>query len=503
MARLAAGFKSEIPNIRIERRGAGKDVCRARRETLYLPAFQRSERPGIIVSQRRFKRIRYLERISVAGSLCMVFIACVTSPVTTDIFRHLGASSFQFGLLNGLPLIMLAMQFAGAYWTNRMRTRKRWFMVLIILARLLYLPVAILPFLGGASREAVVAAMIALIALGSGIANLTIPMWYSWMSDLIPRRVLNSYWGNRQRSLTLTLTLAALAVTVLTFYGAAIPIDWLFLILVLVGCTAGTIDILLFRAIREPPNVTTDAHPWTVLMQPLRDRDYRSMVVFQCVFNGLSMMAAAFMLVYVLDVLRIPLWQASLVWCVPGLGMAVVSPFLGRLSDQYGHRPVMTLCVALKPVVALAFLLISARTAVAVLTPVLFVDAMLNAGLAISTNGYMLKKAPRANRSMFIAAMSALTGVSMGFGAILGGVFLQHTAGFELAFAGRVWGNFQLLFFINVILRVLCIPLARRVREPASAPSRVVMAHIMGTWPLRMLAFPVGFYRRMRFPDER
>ncbi|MDA0989200.1 MAG: MFS transporter [Verrucomicrobia bacterium] len=454
------------------------------------------------MTTRPFKRIRYLERITAAGSLCMVFIAAVSSPVTTELFSSLGATELQFGLFSGIPLMMLAMIYVGAYWTNYMPKRKGWFMFLVIIGRLTYLPVALLPFLPIADGRTVVAAMIALIAIGSGTANLTIPMWFSWMGDLIPRRILNSYWGGRQRYLTLTLTLSALAVTALTLYGSHFPVRLMFAILVVIGCTAGVIDILLFRTIREPMNVTTQAHPVAVFMQPLRDRNYRSMVIFQCAFNGVSMMAAAFMLVYVLEEIALPLWQTSLLWCVPGLGMAMFSPQLGRLNDRYGHRPIIKICAALKPIVVLAFLFLTPSNAIVLLSIVLFFDSILNGGLQISANGFMLKMAPRENRSMFIAAMSALTGIAMGLGAILGGVFLEHTAGFHLTFAGRDWGHYHLLFALNLVLRLLCLPLANQIREPASARSRVVIAHIMGTWPMRAFTFPVGLYRRLRFAGD-
>ena len=62
---------------------------------------------------RPFKRTRYLERITMAGALAMVFMACTSSPVTTELFRKLGATEFHFGLLMGLPLIALAMQERG------------------------------------------------------------------------------------------------------------------------------------------------------------------------------------------------------------------------------------------------------------------------------------------------------------------------------------------------------------------------------------------------------
>lgn len=445
--------------------------------------------------------VRHLSRITLAGSLCMVFIGCVLSPVITDIFRQLGATEVQFGLLAGLPMAMLFMQFIGATWTNRLRHRRTAFMTLNILARLLFLPIALLPCLPGLAPATVITAMIALIALYNALQNLTLPMWLSWMSDLIPRRILSRYWGGRQRYITLTTTLIALTVTALTFYGSELPLRPLFLGLSLLGVTAGVIDILLFRSVREPPNLRTNAHPLHTLLEPLRDRNYRSIVRFSVIWTGASMLAASFMLIYTLDVLKVPLWKTSLLWCMPGIGAAIVAPLWGRLVDRYGSRPILRVCVFCKPMIVVAFLLVTPDTAMLVLAPALLFDNMLNMGIEIAMNGFMLKLAPRENRGMFIAAISALSGLAGAVGAITGGIILRHTNDFHTLLFGREWNHYQLLFLTSLLLRLPCNVLARRIREPASAPSRMVLNHLLTLWPLRVLAFPVSLYRRLRGPE--
>ncbi len=448
-------------------------------------------------------RIRYLRNITFAGSLCMVYVGCVASPVATEFFRGLGATELHFGLLGGLPMIMLLMQFVGAWWTNHMRRRKAWFVPLVIGARLLWLGVALLPFVAGGGTPTVLAAMIGLIALSGAIGNLTVPMWFSWMGDLIPRRILNRYWGGRQRATTLTLTLTALAITTFTFYVRDFPVGPLYVALVCIGCTAGTIDILIFLRVREPPNLRTTDHPWETFCAPLREPNYRTLVVFLCTHAAACMPAAVFMLVYTLDVLQVPLWQTALVWCLPGLGAAVVAPAWGRLAERFGHRPILRLCSAFKPGIAVVFLLVTPEYAFWVLAPTLFFDSMLNAGYEIASNGYMLKLAPRRNRSMFIAAITSLSGLAGGLAAIAAGGLLKATSGMVVPLAGREWNHYQLIFALSLVLRVMCVPLAGRIREPTSARSRVVANAILETWPFRFFSFPVGLYRRVRFPDER
>ncbi|MCE9616165.1 MAG: MFS transporter [Lentisphaerae bacterium] len=432
----------------------------------------------------------------------MVYIPCVSSAVTTDFFRSLGATAFHFGLLSGLPMLLVALQFVGAHWTNHMRHRRPWFMILVIAGRLLYLPVALLPLLTTLPPATLLALQIGLIALGCALQTVTYPMWLSWMSDLIPRRIFNRYWGRRQRVTILTMTATTLAISAFTYLMHGLPVPVLFLILVIVGCTAGTIDILLFRHVREPPNTVTHDHPWKTLREPLHDINYRKLVRFLCLFYGVSMLAAPFMQIYTLDVLQVPLWITALMWCTPGLGAAAVAPLWGRVADRFGNRPILRLCVILKPGIPLVFLLVTPDMAVPVLSIALMADNMLNAGIEQATNGYVLKMAPRANRPMFIAATSAVTGLACGSGAILGGWFLKHTVGFAPHLAGRDWNHYQLIFLISFLLRILCIPLPGRIQEPSSAPSRTVLNHLLGLLPEPLLAIPAGLYRRFRSPED-
>lgn len=426
-----------------------------------------------------------LRRIVVAGMLGTTYLACVSSSVTTDFFRSLGATDFHFGLLNGLPMIAILFQFVGAHITNHLQYRRPFFIALTIAGRLLYLPVALLPLVPNVPRQSLILLQIALIAIGSALQTMTNPMWMSWMSDLIPRPILSRYWATRQRYLTLTMIVVSLAITAVTYWLHGFSVQTLFTGLALFGCIAGTTDILLFLNVHEPPNTTTMNHPWDTLREPLRDQNYRKLVRFLCVFAGVTTIAAVFMQIYTLEVLRVPLWLTILVWCTPSLGYVMISPFWGYLIDRFGSRPVMRICVALKPCIAAVFLLVTPAWAALVLAVAMFLDGILNAGNDLATTSYMLKMAPRENRPMFIAMTSGMAGLVGGVAAILAGVMLRQTAGFSLEFAGRNWNHYQLMFLISFLLRLPCVILVGYIREPASASSRVLMQHLLNRWPIR------------------
>jgi MFS family permease len=444
---------------------------------------------------------RYLSLVTIGGCLAMLYVSCVNSPYTTDFFRDLGATEFQFGLLTGLPLVALSLQFAGAYLqiTRTVERRKPFFMIMLMGCRLLYLPIALLPLIFPAIPAALwVLPFVWLVTISGGMNYLATPMWMSWMADLIPSRVVNRYWAERQRHMQLVWTAAYLAVGAFALHGAHVPVRYAFACLTVIGVVAGVVDIALFAWVKEPePARVETAGLLGLLVEPLRDPNYKRIILFSTAFSFATMFGAAFMLLYVLKVLHIPVWQANLIWCLIGVGGATVCRTWGRLADRHGQRPVMITIILAKPWVALAFMLVTPESAFLALSIVMFFDSMANTGYVIAMNGFMMKTAPRETRAVFVAATHAINGIAGGLGAILGGVYLDWASGASFHFAGRTWGNYHLVFFLSFCMRLICIPLVIRIREPRSSPTEQVWGELMDLWPPRLLAYPYTLYRRI------
>ena len=441
---------------------------------------------------------RSLRLITAAGCLAMVYVAGTTSPVFVQFMRTIGATDVHFGMLGGIPMVMLSLQFLGAVITNVIPRRKPLFMALAITGRFLYIPLALVPALCPGMRGSPgVVFVILLLALSGALLNITGPLWLSWMADLIPRRVLNGYWGRRQGWMYATWTVSFLAIAAFVSWGG-LSIMITFPILATLAAVAGIVDIALFIWVREPMNAVMRGKPIIgTILAPLRSMQYRPFVAYSCAWSASAMFAAAFMQLYVLKWLGLTVWQTTLIWCAGGVGVAMVSQGWGKLADRHGQRPILTLCVGMKAIIVVVFLLVTPASALWALPVVLFIDSVWNAGIMVATNGYMLKVAPQQNRSMFIAAITGLAGICGGLGAMAGGGLLKAAEGLQITAAGRVWTNYHLLFLVNILMRLGCIALVRRVHEPTAATSEKLLNVLRGTWPLRFLLFPIGMYRRL------
>jgi len=114
-----------------------------------------------------------------------------------------------------------------------------------------------------------------------------------------------------------------------------------------------------------------------------------------------------------------------------------------------------------------------------ILTPCFMLDAVLNAGILIANNGFMIKNSPTENRTMYIAATTAIAGMVGGITSILAGWMMQSLAGHQWTVLGWTIENFQIMFLISIVLRWVAFVMTRYVHEPHARHTWDVMKEIV------------------------
>ena len=213
------------------------------------------------------------------------------------------------------------------------------------------------------------------------------------------------------------------------------------------------------------------------------------------------MVASPFITLYLLSHVGMSLFHLLMLWALSWVGGAIFSRRLGSLIEIFGNRPLLVLCTILKSSNMIALLLVPTTNTTLVfwvLVPVFMFDALLNAGIAIAANGFMLKNSPAENRTMYIAAGTAMAGIVGGVTSVIAGGFLSLTGSWQLTIGPNVYNNFHLLFATSVFLRIATIVFALRIKEPESRATTEVVTLLIGATPFRMLRFPVGLYGAFR-----
>lgn len=431
--------------------------------------------------------------------LAMIYLTGVSSPAFTDFIRAFGGREIHIAWLGAIPLVMFALQFIGAFLSNRLNFRRGTCATLFFISRFLYLGIAAVPYvLSNFSPSLRLSVILVIVGLSAMLSNLAIPLYFAWMADLVPNRLLNRYWGRRHAWLHLTWGSTYVAVALVTYF-VELPIEKLCPYLIGIGVLAGISEsAIMLRMIPEPRNMLhIQVGMLEALLEPFRHRDYHSFVRFNCLRNSAVMATAVFIPYFLLETRGVPLWQTIVLWCILGVGAAMSSSTWGRLADQHGYRPVLLLVMCWKPLTMLIYVLPPPEWIFPILAVWLFFDGIMNAGLMVATNGYMLKMAPQRNRSMFIASIMGLAGICGGLSSLIAGKFLNAFPYVSFPGWGRQWSNLDVLMLAGVLIRLSVIPFGRKVSEIDSTRTVPFVGALLGVWPLPLARYPVGLYRRV------
>ncbi|WP_166820689.1 MFS transporter [Thalassoroseus pseudoceratinae] len=442
--------------------------------------------------------------IILAGCLGMIYTQLTMSSATIEYARSLDANAFHIGLLGALPAATLFTQFLAAVVANHLRYRRRLWLSVAIVQRSLFIPLAIGTWLFPSALNATwLWLFIGLTAGNHLLLHFCTPLWLSWMGDYLPRERLNRIWGSRQFWMQWAGALA-LFVGAVHLANSGLETRYAFSIHLLVGAVFGIADLLMFLKVEEPP-VTPIPIPRlrTVFSAPFQDRNFRSFIAFTSFWQIAANTGAPFISFFLLTRIGLSVQSVMLLWTCSWAGGAILCGKMGHLSESVGNRPLLVLCTAFKSLnmIALLFLPRDPDLAFWILVPVFVVDAIMNAGMAIANNGFLLKNSPPANRTMFIAAGTAIAGLAGGATALLTGSAIVSFSDVSIELNGRDFTAFHMAFLLSILLRLLAVPLVLRVREDESKKTREVVTQLVGMTPFRTLRFPVGLYRS--FPPTR
>lgn len=438
--------------------------------------------------------------IIAAGCLGMAYTQLTTSVASIEFARALGGTGLHIGILGAVPTGMLFMQFLAAFVANGLQYRRRLWMGLSLVQRLICIPAAAGPWLfPEVSAQVWLWAFLAIWAINQGLLHFCTPLWLSWMGDYLPHAGLNRYWGVRHLWMQGT---AAASLLGMAFYlrESAVDIRVGFAAIVALGGLLGVADICLFLKVDEPPVTRLpQASLREVLAGPFRHEGFRSFIRFTCFWHVAAMVGAPFISLFLLQYVGMSLFQVLVLWTFSWIGGAASSRWLGRLAEDYGNRPILILCTALKSINMVALLLTPPNASAVFwpLVPVFMIDMVLNTGIAIANNGFMLKNSPAANRTMYIAAGTAVAGLVGGVTSVVCGGFLTLLGDWSMSLAGRPINGFHILFLSSLLLRLVATVLVQRVQEPQVHEPMQVVTVLIGVTGLRVLSYPVGLYRKV------
>jgi MFS family permease len=338
---------------------------------------------------------------------------------------ELGATPWHIGLLSAIPFLAQVAQLPAIALVERLRQRKKIAVASVSVSRVLISLLALVALIPDprAALHALLAAQVFITAFGSIAACSA----NAWTHQLLGGKGLGDLFSRRLFWSTVLASLGAL------FAGYLVqnwPADGKTHAYALSFAAAGVVGFIsVFHITQVPEPAIERTGPPTPLLAmlgaPLRDGEFRRVIVFMASWNFASNLAAPFITVYLVKQLGYGIGAVTTLWIASQVANALTVYSWGRLSDRLSNKAI--LAVALPAYFGcMAGLPFTSLPDVHALTlPLLyFIHIVMGAasgGIALATGNLGLKLAPQRSGTSYLATVGIAGAGAGGMAALAGG----------------------------------------------------------------------------------
>lgn len=445
-----------------------------------------------------------LSRNILAGSLGTVFGVATTGTFLIGYALRLGASPFQIGVLSSLPLLCYPIQILASYVSERRRERKRSWILFTLAHRLFWIALVFTPFyMMRVSPSALIGVMLWVLLFSYLLASWGLPLWYSWMADLLPLKMRGRFWGKRQAILNgVALTSSLLLAKFLDAFPRTASFEGLvgFSFLFVIAVVFGELDVLMYKKIPEPrmEKEIERVRLLELIKRPLREPNFRRYLLFISVRNFSVYFMTPFVSVFFLTYLKMSYFEIYLLNSIHIATFILCSRLWGSIIDKVGNRPIKFICLLPLSIHPFFYLLASPGTYMYVLVPLYLALGLFAAGVSIASVNLLLGLSPIKGRSMFVAVVFSLVGLVASLAPLLSGQIVQATEGASFILGGHRFINLHFVFILAVFLRFLSVYLFSRIKEEGALSVGTTVREIANANPFRL----IPAYVFLRSPRE-
>lgn len=396
--------------------------------------------------------------------------------------KVLHAEASQIGILASLPLFANFAQIFGSYIIEKTGERKFFCFINMLLGRLLWGLIIMLPFkIFAPIADWRIWILVGVIALSNIFQALSGIGWLVWISDIVPANIRGTFFGKRNMVTSGCGMIVALL-------GGKFITEWSnhhseespygFVILFAVGLAAGLIAswfILRIPDIEKSEREKTKFN-FSVFLKPLKDKNFLMLTLVVAAWSFAVQFAAPFYAVFMINNLKIDFSNIAIFTTFSTLATLFMMKIWGPISDKLGNKPVMLVSGWI--LIAVPFIWVIAIPH-AYYLPVLIaflLTGAFTAGAILSQSNILIKLSPQDGRSAYLALYAAIVGLTSAVAPIIGGSLSSILKNISFIFFTYQITNLHIIFIVSSILQALTIFFILKVKEPAaSTPVAVIM----------------------------
>lgn len=342
----------------------------------------------------------------------------VTGAFLPGMALALGAGNFTIGILASLAPMSQMMQIPSILVVEKVALRKLLTVIFAGLSRIALLCAAFIPFFAPESLQVpLFLILMILFFVGGSSAGCA---WQSWIKDIVPQKTMGSYLAKRLAAATalgaVLTVIAGFGIDGLTSalgesskaYGA------IFLMAAICGLYGAKMLTHVPEPRMPPPNPDSDF--FKTLTEPLRDPNFRRLLIFTGSWAFTVIMSGAFFAVYMLNRIGLPMSAVVLLAVLSQVVNIYWFKLWGRIADKYNNKSVLKISIPLFIVVILLYPFTTMPERYSLTIPLLIFIHILGgistAGFNLCAASIAIRLAPQGKATAYLATNAFCSGLA-------------------------------------------------------------------------------------------
>lgn len=411
----------------------------------------------------------------------------------------LGANNLQLGLIAALPTMVNMFQLISIWLVRRFNNRRAITVICSLLARFPLVIIGLLPLLmpGVVTIEVIIPILFFYYLMGA-VAGAS---WNSWMKDLVPEKQLGAYFAKRSslmQTMNVILSLVlALAVDYVRDYHPAFELNAYGYMFIAAGI-AGLLGTTMLAGTPEPQKYLPKENIFRMLMRPLKDANFRRLLVFNSAWVFAVNIASPFFTVFMMKSMGLGLSYIIGLTIISQISSILTIRLWGRFADRYSNKTIIAIGTPLYILCLVGWCFVGIYTQ---LWPNLLLLAVIhlamgfaNAGINLSLTNIGLKLAPTADAIVYLSSKNIITAIFSALAPLLGGILADYFTGRHLKIDAE-WGGprwtktlhiielqeWNFLFLFGALLGLIAVELLTRVKETGEVEKDYVVRIMRST----------------------
>jgi len=421
-----------------------------------------------------------LDSLLMDGIASQIMFSLVTVSIVSSYLAYVKATPFIIGLVAAIPFLSQLIQLPSAIFAEK-HSRKKISLLTNLISRLALLLIGVALLTSGHSS---ILPFIVFYTTYNLFKEASVVAWSSWMRDLIPAHIRGEFYSKRIAYGKFVALFIVLAFTFIFNFLKGFAFSLVFL----VAFVAGMISLYFIEGIND---VEIERKRRRKLKEPLKDPNFLKLASSVSLWRFASEMALPFFSVYIIAVLKYPIWVVIALASVSQLSSTYFLRISGRIMDKFGSKPVAILSFISFSIAALLFTFTTMPERHP-LTPLLLLviyvlDGFYSAVPGIAFMNMIAKITPEGSSASYYAINNVMASIFAAIGSISGGfvasaflsanfaikIDIDSSLGFIEIPAVHIAG-YDFLFIISALISLMAAKLLRFFKEDGESSEEVV-----------------------------